>query len=73
MATIDLDYDEYRGNAARPDCPLSIAREEDFFTATEHVMGYEEPADGDAAYMIAPHIAVERLVQHLHPDEPECQ
>ena len=65
MATIDLNYDEYRGNNARPDYPLSIARGEDFFTATEHVMGYEEPEDGNAAYMIAAHINFERLVREV--------
>ena len=72
MATIDLDYDENRGNTARPDCPLSIARDEDFFNATEHVMGYEEPEDGDAAYMIAPHISFERLVREGHVDDPRA-
>jgi hypothetical protein len=71
MPTIDLGYDEDRGNTPRPDCPLSIAREEDFFTSTEHVMGYEEPEDGDAAYMIAPHISFERIVREGGVDDPK--
>ena len=70
MATIDIDYDENRGNTPRPDCPLSISREEDFFNATEHVMEYEEPEDGDAAYMIAPHLTFERLVREAHVEDP---
>ena len=70
MATIDLNYDEYRGNSARPDCPLSIARDEDFFAATEHVLGYEEPEDGDAAYMVAAHINFERLLREMTVDDP---
>ena len=56
----DICYDEDRGNTARPDCPLSISREEDFFQATERVISYEEPEDGDAAFIIAPHVAFER-------------
>jgi hypothetical protein len=63
MSTIDLEYDENRGNTARPDCPLSIAREEDFFKATADVMGYDTPEDGNDAYAIAPHISFERLAR----------
>eukprot|EP00966_Prymnesium_polylepis_P074471 1728642-Prymnesium_polylepis.1 len=35
-------------------------------------MGYEEPEDGDAAYMIAPHINFERLVREGHVDDPKA-
>ena len=69
---MDLGYGEDRGNTSRPNCPLSIAREEDFFKATEHVMGYKEPEDGDAAYMIAPRIAFERLVREARVEDPKA-
>ena len=71
MAMVDIGYDEDRGNTPRPDCPLFISRDEDFFKATQHVMGYEEPEDGDAAFMIAPHIAFERLVREAKVEDPE--
>eukprot|EP00966_Prymnesium_polylepis_P051244 1186067-Prymnesium_polylepis.1 len=64
MPTMDLDYDENRGNTARPDCPLSISREEDFFAAMARVMGYDEPEDGDDVYVIAAHLTFERLVRN---------
>jgi hypothetical protein len=71
MPTIDLEYDEDRGNSARPDCPLSISREEDFYTATANVMGYETPEDGDDFYAIAPHLAFERLAREARVEDPD--
>ena len=69
MSAIDLDYDEYRGNTPRPECPLSIFRGEDFY-ATADVMGYDTPEDGDDWYAIAPHINFERLARETVVEDP---
>ena len=70
MSSVDIEYDEDRGNTAVPECPLSISREEDFYKATDQVMGYDEPEDGDARFAIAPCIAFERLVRKAHVGNP---
>ena len=71
MPTIDLEYDEDRGNTPRPDCPISIAREDDFYRATADVMGYDAPEDGDDSYAIAPHITFERLARESVVEDPD--
>ena len=70
MSSVDIDYDEDRGNTAVPDCPISISREEDFYKATEQVMGYDEPEDGDARFAVAPFIAFERLLRKARAEDP---
>ena len=71
MPTIDLSYDEDRGNTPRPDCPLSISREEDFDKATADVMGYDTPEDGDDSYAITPHLTFERLARESVVEDPD--
>ena len=71
MPTIDLEYDEDRGNTPRPECPISISRDEDFYKATADVMGYDSPEDGDDSYAIAPHITFERLARESVVEDPD--
>ena len=50
---MDVTYDEIRGNPAQGSCLVSIARAEEFFQATEHVLGWEDAADGNPAFAIS--------------------
>ena len=49
IISFEMSHDEDRGNTARPDCPLSLSRQEDFFIATT-----EQDATGNYTLQLVP-------------------
>ena len=58
---IDIDYDEGRGNLARPSCLISCNVDEDFYKATRRAWDWSQPADGDVQYETIPVVRLEAL------------
>lgn len=59
--SIDIDYDEVRGNAARPACLLSCNVDEDLYKVTEDIWDWDVPDDGDPQYRTIAIVRVEAL------------
>ena len=58
---MDLDYDENRGNPARPECLVSCNVNEDFYKATQDAWAWEDPADGDPQFKTLPIVRLEAM------------
>lgn len=67
---IDATYDEIRGNPASPKCKVSFARAEEFYQATEHILGWSDPADGNNAFAVIPIVRLEALLAKSRTDMP---
>ena len=63
MTTIDLEFDEARGNPPTPECFASLAKTEDLYKATKKIFPYDAPADADPAFMVAPFAFFENMVR----------
>ena len=71
MATMDLEYDENRGNPPVKECLVSLARAEDLYQATELAWPWSDPADSDA---VLPIVFFETLFQnHPCPTRLSCR
>ena len=70
MATMDLEYDENRGNPPAKECLISLARSEDLYQATAVAWPWGDPADGDADYAVLPIAFVETLFRKAPVPDP---
>ena len=70
MSTTDVTFDEDFGNTPTPECHFSIARSDDLFVATEHIIPWGTPEDGDNTRAICPTISLERGLRKAPVPDP---
>ena len=70
MATTDVVFDEAKGNPASRECHYNFSRGDSFFVATEKVLSWSAPADGDATRAIVPAVEVEMALREAPVPDP---
>lgn len=70
MASFDIDYDQNLGNPATGECPLSFAKDENFYVATENALPWEAPAVGGINRAIVAISWIEALVRKAPVKDP---
>ncbi|KAL1524410.1 hypothetical protein AB1Y20_019305 [Prymnesium parvum] len=65
-----FDYDEALGNAASPDCLLSLETDNNFFISTSNALPWKEPADQAEDRMTIPVIFIESLLRKAPVPDP---
>ena len=70
MVTIDLEYDEARGNPATPECLSSLEINEELYLATRRVLPYEVAADAAPNYRVVPVAFFENVVRKAPVPDP---
>ncbi|KAL3892517.1 MAG: hypothetical protein SGPRY_015057, partial [Prymnesium sp.] len=68
---IDLDFDENFGNPPDSRCLVSVARDEDFYVATQGSILWEDPADGDQTRAVAAAVYFEALLRKAPVPDPQ--
>ena len=69
MPAVDIEYDGTR-NQWDPENLFNIPRTEPFFVATEKVLPWKAPADGDASRAVVPGAFLERLLRRTRVPDP---
>ena len=72
MATMDMEYDQNRGNPPVKECLISLARSEDLCQATAMAWPWGDPADGDADYAVLPIAFFETLFRKAPVPDPSA-
>ena len=72
MATMDMEYDQNRGNPPVKECLISLARSEDLYQATAMAWPWGDPADGDADYAVLPIVFFETLFRKAPVPDPSA-
>ena len=67
-SAMDIQYDEDVGNPARPDCLISINKDEELYEMTEKIFPWELPADGDVTRRVTPILFLEGMTRRAPAD-----
>ena len=65
-----MTFDEDFGNTPTPECHFSISRSDDLFIATEHIIPWNTPEDGDDTRAVCPTISLERGLRKAPVPDP---